>query len=169
MSLKISAMPAAGPLTGTEPVPVVQSGANKKTTTQAIANLAPAGPPPTQIANGGASVLCSALGAINAVDGGNRDTTFTGTQGALIQMQSGGQININAGFGFLMRLAANGGFLFIGNVGNAQLVDASGASAFVTYVPAVPANWIAPVPTDLAAAIDRCAAAIVARTVGGPI
>ena len=38
---KISALPAAGALAGTEPVPVVQSAATKQTTAQAIANLAP--------------------------------------------------------------------------------------------------------------------------------
>jgi hypothetical protein len=37
---KISAMTSAGSLTGTEIVPIVQSGANKSTTAQAIANLA---------------------------------------------------------------------------------------------------------------------------------
>lgn len=36
---KISALTAAGALTGTELVPIVQSGATKRTTTQAIANL----------------------------------------------------------------------------------------------------------------------------------
>jgi len=39
---KISAMPAAAALTGAEVVPVLQTGANVKTTAQAIANLAPA-------------------------------------------------------------------------------------------------------------------------------
>jgi hypothetical protein len=38
-SEKISQMPDAGPLTGTELVPVVQAGVNDKTTTLAIAQL----------------------------------------------------------------------------------------------------------------------------------
>lgn len=42
---KISAEPAAGSLDGSEVVPLLKSGANKQTTTQAIANLAPATPP----------------------------------------------------------------------------------------------------------------------------
>jgi len=42
--VKISALPAAGALTGTEPVPIVQSAATKITTCQDIANLAPAVP-----------------------------------------------------------------------------------------------------------------------------
>src|SRR5579863_8238770 len=41
---KISAMTPAAALTGAELVPVVQSGGNVKTTTQDIANLAPAAP-----------------------------------------------------------------------------------------------------------------------------
>lgn len=47
MSKKISAMPAASALTGTELVPIVQSGDNKRTTVQAIANLTatPSGTP----------------------------------------------------------------------------------------------------------------------------
>ena len=41
---KISAMTAAAlPLTGTELVPIVQSGVNKKTTTQDIANVSQIG------------------------------------------------------------------------------------------------------------------------------
>lgn len=37
------------------------------------------------------------------------------------------------------------------------------------YIPGAPANWLLPAPTDVWAALDRIAAAIVARTVGGPI
>lgn len=40
---KISALPAAGALTGAEPVPIVQGGVTKKTTTQDIADLATPG------------------------------------------------------------------------------------------------------------------------------
>lgn len=43
MSIKISELTAAGALTGTELVPVVQSGATKRTTTQDIAGLGGAG------------------------------------------------------------------------------------------------------------------------------
>lgn len=43
MGTKISELSAAGALAGTESVPVVQSGSTKKTTAQAIANLAPSG------------------------------------------------------------------------------------------------------------------------------
>lgn len=43
MGQKISALSAAAALTGTEEVPVNQSGATKKTTVQAIANLAGGG------------------------------------------------------------------------------------------------------------------------------
>lgn len=43
MSIKISELTAAGALTGTELVPVVQSGATKRTTTQDIADLGGAG------------------------------------------------------------------------------------------------------------------------------
>ena len=38
---KISALPAAGALAGTEPVPIVQDGATKQTTVQDIADIAP--------------------------------------------------------------------------------------------------------------------------------
>jgi len=49
--IKISAMPAATlPLTGAEVVPVLQGGANDKTTSQAIANLG-ANPPVVYTAN----------------------------------------------------------------------------------------------------------------------
>lgn len=41
---KISNLPAAAALAGTEPVPVVQAGVTSRTTAQDIANLAPASP-----------------------------------------------------------------------------------------------------------------------------
>jgi hypothetical protein len=39
MDKKISQLTAAAPLTGTEVLPIVQSGSTKKTTTQSVANL----------------------------------------------------------------------------------------------------------------------------------
>lgn len=41
---KISALPTADALTGTEPLPIVQGGVTSRTTTQAIADLAPGNP-----------------------------------------------------------------------------------------------------------------------------
>jgi hypothetical protein len=50
------------------------------------------------------------------------------------------------------------------------VVTVDGLTVNVTYIPVgFPANWAGGPPALLAAAIDRCAAAIVARTIGGPI
>jgi hypothetical protein len=43
-NVKISALPSAGSLAGTEPLPIVQGGVTSKTTVQDIANLAPSAP-----------------------------------------------------------------------------------------------------------------------------
>jgi hypothetical protein len=56
---KISAMPPAGALAGTEEVPIVQAAANVRTTAQAIANLA---------AGGGPSIQPINTGAVNTID-----------------------------------------------------------------------------------------------------
>jgi hypothetical protein len=64
----ISSMPAATlPLTGTETVPVLQGGGNDKTTTQAIANLAPA--VAAILVESGAAVKVSAMSAAGALAG----------------------------------------------------------------------------------------------------
>lgn len=49
------------------------------------------------------------------------------------------------------------------------IIGGAMGTIFMTYVPAVPANWALPVPGDVWLAIDRLVAAVVARTVGGPV
>jgi len=51
-----------------------------------------------------------------------------------------------------------------------SVITLNGAATIVIgYIPGVPANWALPVPGDVWTALDRIAAAVVARTVGGPI
>lgn len=64
---KISAMPAAGALTGTEVIPAVQSGANVKATASAIAALAPA--IAAILVESGAAAKISALAASATIVG----------------------------------------------------------------------------------------------------
>lgn len=76
MSEKISAMPAASALTGAELVPLVQSGDNKRTTAQAIANLAPT-PSGTPTIAGGPGAGTAPTVAITGTDAAGEITVTT--------------------------------------------------------------------------------------------
>lgn len=79
MGTKISALSAAGALSGTESVPVVQSGATKKATAQAIANLAPGS---TVRGNLGYAQVTADQGSITTVETDLTSLTVTVTTNA---------------------------------------------------------------------------------------
>lgn len=92
---KISALPAAGALAGTEPVPIVQAGATKQTTTGAIAALTvpPTGANPTATAG---------PAAVNGVA-----TTFMRSDGAAaVQKASNAQFGLVEGDGTTVTIVA---------------------------------------------------------------
>ncbi len=64
----IPALPAAGALTGAEPIETVQGSASVKTTTQAIADLAPSSSPALLVESGAAKKI-TALSAAGALAG----------------------------------------------------------------------------------------------------
>lgn len=136
MSEKISAMPAASALTGTELVPVVQSGDNKRTTAQAIANLGGGGGPTPGIDD--VLAVAQALGADRDIaTGGNKFTVSDVTNGemlvvdpaskiAKIQSTDGSyesEILINADGDAFFRLKADGAGNQIRIAGNATTND----------------------------------------------
>lgn len=167
MSSKISELPAASALAGTEPIPCVQSGATKQTTAQDIADLNGGGVP-VQIANGGGAVACTGAGAINATPAAGQSLSITcgGATGGMVV--NAGFITENAAAGGLGQWTANGFGLFVAAGGGVTLADGSGASAFVTFIAAAPAVWVFPAPVDMAAAINRLAAGLFAANGGIP-
>jgi hypothetical protein len=70
---KISALPGAGALAGTEPLPIVQGGVTKKTTVQDIADLA-ATPDLQQVTDAGFTTT----NKIQSSDGAGNETTLNG-------------------------------------------------------------------------------------------
>ena len=62
---KISALPSAGALAGTEPLPIVQGGDTKKTTVQDVANLVTT-PDLQQVTDAG-NVSTTGLGIVNGL------------------------------------------------------------------------------------------------------
>jgi hypothetical protein len=80
-SVKISALPVAALLVGGEELPVVQTGATKRTTAQDIANLAPAGPAlPLSIGQGGSGQITAQLAL---------DAFFAGVGKGVLQVGDG--------------------------------------------------------------------------------
>jgi hypothetical protein len=78
---KISALPSAGALAGTEPLPIVQGGNTVKTTVQDIANLAGGGASLDLEVNGTPNVDQTLL---NLIEGVNIDIADNGTGGVTI-------------------------------------------------------------------------------------
>jgi hypothetical protein len=99
-TIKISALPAAGGLTGAEEVPAVQSGGTVRTTAQDIADLAGAPALPVSIPNGGSgettrqAALDAYFGAVTKGmswwgDGTNITGLAVGADGEVLTADSG--------------------------------------------------------------------------------
>lgn len=115
---KISEMTAASALTGTEVVPVLQSSTNKRTTAQAIANLAITGALT-------ANKIPKAASATTA-----SDSTITDNGGVTIGSPTGGAkgagtLNIDSGL-YLDGVAASGADVVVAAAGAATLNTPAG-------------------------------------------
>jgi len=176
---KISAMPAAAPL-GPELVPMVQGGVNKSCTPAQIAALGGGGGGPHWItpAGGNLSWANIALTAgINLGDNGalgilmsqNSQFQVTGLGGnATMFWQAGVTWTLNvSGSTKVNFIIGAGGQMTMDPVANSFFCDGF-ASYDYGYVAATPLNWVGGV-SRLERAVDRLAAALIARTVGGPI
>lgn len=103
MATKISELTAAGALTGTETVPVVQSSTTKRTTAQAIANLAPSGSSGQGLTDFARAVRTSgdvALGTVASPTWANIDTgidlVLTAAAGDFIEYNISGLLDNGA-------------------------------------------------------------------------
>lgn len=106
---KISAMTSAGALTGTEEVPVVQSGANVKTTVQDIADLAGGGGIAHTVASGTDTYTATVTGVTTYADGDAYLVKFTNGN------TTGCSLNIN-GIGDRTLFRNNDGALIGGDI-----------------------------------------------------
>jgi hypothetical protein len=152
-SEKISAMPSATEVGNTDVVPVVQSGANKKSTRLLLLTAG----------SGEEIALNAAAGQFAGIQAGSfsimlRDDGFLNIiiGGANIQCDGSGNLTIR---GTAVTLNATSGAFII--------EQGTGQNISVQFNTANPGNWTS-APNDLASAVDRIAAALVSFT-GSPI
>jgi len=162
---KISELPAAAALTGTEEIPLVQSATTKKTTAQDIADLGGGGGIPTQIAQADGSVVIDAAGQITATAGAG-DTVVVNFNGSTLTLGATGFVTLTLAGGQGLSLQVPPSQINITGAGVVQIWDFSGASADVVYVPVNLAPWVAPVPTRMHDALERLAAGLFAANGG---
>jgi len=179
---KISAMPAAIDVALADEFPIVKAGVNNKATKQQLLTGA-AGQNQYLVAATLSHVGMhnfATTSYIRVYDNGNIDIFSAGAAGIQIfnnvnnaqcYIKGNGDIDlICLAAGKITRLGAPGvaGQIIIDNLAGQITINGAGI-ILIGYVPGVPANWILPAPGDVWTAIDRIAAAVVARTVGGPI
>jgi len=178
-NITISSMPAAGALTGTELVPIVQLGANRITTVADI--QAGGGGGPTWTAPTG-SFLIWTSGSIAASmqfgDNGQWQCTsqvgsaWTWANGATVEggiyMQAG-QMNVQCVASANIYINCGGTMGIKLDSALNDLTEAGFNTTSRCWIPFTPGNWGGPgVPIDLETAIDRIATAV-AGLLAGPI
>jgi hypothetical protein len=176
---KISGMTPTAPV-GPELVPVVQAGNNFSVTCAQIAALGGGGGGgPIWVTPGGMAlrwqnVLNNAFWQFT--DSGHADlslnngfnASFSGILGNFwILSQSGGSFDFQVGQGNLTWGAFGGGLLTVAMPANSFTIGGF-TNLTYQYIPIMPGNWTGGV-SEIQNALDRLAAAIVARTVGGAI
>jgi len=167
--MKISAMPAATQIANADIMPIVQGGANKKCTRQLMLTAAVGEDITILGASGQVINIFSDSGATTLVldDGGGCVWTSDSMQflsggggSSSFDMLATGDIAFVSPAGTEIKLDANAGgavLILAPNVGGpSSLIDANGV--VVSYLVAVSGDWNGAAPTDLAAAVDRCAA-----------
>jgi len=176
---KISDMAPALSVLDADLIPIVQAGVNLKATRQNLLTAAPGeqirlvsqGINPArlqsadlgtyvEVRNGGPiDALSAAAARIRAVCG-NTDFDMQASGVVLLLIGPGKTITLGDALGSALVLIDR-------NLNKVSILSTN--QPLITYVPGNPANWILPAPTDLATAIDRIAAAVVAGAPGGPI
>jgi len=178
--VKISALPAAGALGGTEPVPIVQSGDTKITTVQDIANMAPGGGGTFIIAAAGTIDFDTTTGSrtiLQLKDSGGIDL-FMETGSSTMDWTSGGVSQVSLVYaasvlGFLMGtqnfkvILGGGGTLEVLGGFNQLLIQGMTTCTY-QLTGLAGGSWGGPgTPVDLNNAIDRLAAAVAGLLGGG--
>ncbi len=176
---KISAMTSTVPA-GPELVPVVQGGANFSVTCAQIAALAGGGGGPIWVTPVGMLLRWENVANVSFIqltDGGI--LTGASDDNSIIDYRrgAGGRASLhwaanilalNCAFGAKAQMATSGaGFVGVDDAFNTFQVAGFAALQY-QYIPAVPANWVGGV-TEIQNALDRLAAAVIARTIGGAI
>lgn len=178
---KISAMPSAASVLNADLVPIVQAGINDKAT-KALLLTGGAGEDIIIVASSlKKAAMQNNAGSCFVWCNDNGSVLTTGNQGAqLADSFAGARFNITAANNMEMICPTVGKTYTIGcSIRNKMVLDDTtlpgaftltcAGPVFIPYTPGAPLNWALPVPPDIWTALDRIAAAIVARTVGGPI
>jgi hypothetical protein len=165
---KISAMPAASFMANADDMPILRLGANNKISRNLFMVAGPAEAAAWQNSSGGWVGLNIAGNALVTAAAGASATMSNNALSGQVTVNVSGAVNGVAAMGQTMSFMMGMAGFMINAAGHTSLLDTSGASCFVTFVATGAGNWMG-VPNNLATAIDRLAAALVARTAGGPI
>jgi hypothetical protein len=167
MSSKISALPAQGfVMMADQFVCIDATPTDFRVTKLQLLNAAPA--ESIQLQNGTSFVGIDASGKILLSVVAPDDIFIGDSAGSQLVIGTTGILSMAVPFGVSMVIGNGACVLTWNGLGDLIVSATPGRTLTVTYFEAVPANWIGP-PADIWAALDRIAAAIVARTVGGPI
>jgi len=164
---KISELPAASALDGTEEVPLVQTGATKNCTTQDIADLSGGGGVPTQVVNADGSLVINGAGQIT-VTAGAGDTVVVNFNGSQLTLGATGYVTLTLAAGQGLALQVPPSQINIAGGGGIQIYDLTGVTPDIEYVPVNLVPWVVPVPTRIHNALERLAAALFVANGGVP-
>jgi len=176
---KMSDFPATLTVAAGDYVPVLQGGVNKKAW-RSVLLIAGAGEHISLVGDGtNRSQLISAdlLNYVRVQQGTGIDILAqlyvklqTGGAGSIIDMKTTGDISITLPGGKIFDVGdLLGAARIVVDRTTNQVSILSTVQPFITYAAVVPANWALPVPLDIATAIERILAAVVAGAPGGPV
>ena len=159
----ISAMPAVSPLTGAEVVAVLQGGANKRTTAQAVANLAPPTTVPAAIlVESGIAKKISALSAASALTGTEEVAILQA--GATVAATAQNIANL-ASTGLTVNTTAATSYAYaIGDAGTWRQFTAGSA-----ITATIPSNASVPFPIGATILNEQVGAGVIAFTPAGGV
>jgi len=168
MGVKISALPGAASVLNAALIPLVEGGITQSANRAQLLEASGA-EDLTLIGASGQTIELEAGGNQNFTVAGGGSINLVQTGGDSIAVVAGGGILVSVAAGNVLTIShANGALITIFAGGQIQITPGGAGVVVVGYVPAVPGQWLI-VPGDLATAIDRLVAAVVARTIGGPV
>lgn len=167
---KISAMTVTTVVDETlDYIPIVQGGVNKKVARNWFLSAMVTG---QTVGFTGGSGSFITVGQDDLID-----ITVNGGAALNVNNANGDQLTVEdnairfdmTGAGVFTLASAAGGIFTMDAAGQITITPASGLNPTIFYAVGDPSNWNTPDILDICTALDRIAAALVARTIGGPI
>jgi hypothetical protein len=167
MSSKISALPAQGFVAMADQFVCIDAAPiNFRVTKVQFLNAAPG--ESIQMQNGTSLVGIDAAGQLLGIVTAPNTITIRTSASAGFTVDAFGNTLVSGAAGATASIGANAAFILFTAVGGITMSVPALQNIVMAYTPTVPADWAVLNP-DVWQALDRIAAAIVARTVGGPV